>query len=142
MAVDTSFTIWTQEATDIWLGGSNTKPGVTIGFTTNAHGIYGEALVFKEGYTAEVARGAAAGIATILETLANLNHVVGVEWAPQTSSPGFLYGTVTLTVASASGNSTATLGPWPITSLPPNLNAPKINALSDQLSAAEGQSGG
>lgn len=138
---DFSLTIVTQNPTVEFIGGTQTQDVVVVGFVTNAHGIYAEARVIQSVYSATVARAAALSIATIVETIANLPNVAGVQWGQSTNTSGLLIDQVTITVASDSGNSSANLAPIAITALGADLHQPQIEALAKQLTAAEGPSG-
>lgn len=120
-----------------YLGGTATRDVVFVSYNSLPSYIYFQVAVPQDGYTADLAKAAALGIADVLETLAALDWVTDVTWGQIPTSSGELQAAVTVQVRSTSGNGSANLGPWAIVKLPPNLNEPKINALHAQLDATE-----
>jgi len=141
MDVDLKFTIVAQNPTVEFLGGTQTRNVVTVGFITDGHGIYGEARVIASIYSANEARHAALGVVVALETVASLPNVAGVEWGQSVNKSGLLVDQITVTVESDSGDSTALYGPVAISALGADARAPEIAALAKALTDAEGPSG-
>jgi hypothetical protein len=137
MAVDASFKIVSQVATVEYIGGTNTQRVVAVGLVTNAHQVYAEARVPQNIYSANIAKAAAQAPASIIETLFSLTGVVGVQWGQDVNPSGMLVDTVLITVGSDSGLSTGTLGPLVMSQLGPQLHNAQIQALRQQLNAAE-----
>lgn len=120
-----------------YLGGTQTRPVVFVSYKSQPSYIYFQVPVPQAIYSAAIAKAAAMGVATILETLNALPWVGGVSWGQLPTLGGELNSTATIEVVSTSGNSAALLGPWALVSLPPDLNQPKITALHNELDATE-----
>lgn len=140
MAVDSSVTIVSQIPTVEYIGGTKTQNVVAVGFVTNAHQVYAEARVQQSIYSAAIARAAAIGIATIIETIFTEAGVSGVVWGQATNDSGLLIDQLTIIVSSDSGDSSGQVGPLAITAIGPKLEAAPIAHLLQQLNEAEGPS--
>jgi hypothetical protein len=133
----TAFQIVGTRPGTAFLGGTNTQPVVVVEAQTLPDLVYYEVNVAQVGYTAGLARAAAIGIATIINTILSFEWVAGVSWSQGPGSNQELQDMLTITVVSTSGNSTASLAPIAITSLGPQLHEPQINALHEQLDDTE-----
>ncbi len=131
-----TFDVVAQRPTTQFIGGTQTKDVIAVGIVTKPSSIYVEFLIPRTGYAASVVNAAALGYATIYETVAALPGVAGVQWAQDQNDAGYLVDVTVITVASTSGDSTATLTvQTPL--LGPQLHEPQIIALRKQLDAAE-----
>lgn len=131
-----TYSIVTQYPTVEFIGGTQTQDVSAVGILTKPHGVYAEFRVPQAGMTASIVNAAALGYADIYETLFTIPGVVGVAWSQQANAVNVLQDVVTITVASTSGNSTATLS-VPLVDLGPQLHKPQIAALRKTLNEIE-----
>lgn len=118
------------------LGGTQTQQGISVGLVTIPNGVYAEVFVSQQPGIATVAKAAAMGYATIIETIFTLDWVVGVSWSQRVNASNLLVDQVTIVVSSSSGNSTDLLT-VDISKLGPRLHEPQIEALHEQLDELE-----
>ena len=120
-----------------FLGGTNTQPVVIVECQTLPDLVYYEVNVPQQGYSADLARGAAIGYADILNTILGFQWVSGLYWSQGPGSNEELQDMVNITVSSTSGNSEAQLAPIAIVNLGPSTGEDKINALHAELDDTE-----
>lgn len=137
MAVDVGLTIVSQTPSQEYIGGTNTRNVIVVGFTTHGHNVYAEVRIPAKGYSAQLARAAALGPTQIIETLFTIAGVSGVIWGQAVNPSGLLVDQVSIIVESDSGDSGAQLGPIDVSALGPQLHTPQIKALVEQLNEAE-----
>jgi len=136
-----AFTIVAQNSTVEYLGGTNTQPVVVVGVVTAVHNIYFEVRIPQAEYSATPPKAVATGYVPIYEDIANLPNVADVAWGQRTNASGLLVDQVTIIVQSASGLSTAQLGPIDVVNLGTTDHESEINALSKELTDGEGAGG-
>lgn len=131
-----TYTILAQREDIEFLGGTLTRPVVSVSFQTKPHNIYAEFRIPRKDYLPRAVGAGALSYAAIYEGIAALDFVVGVQWSQVVTAASELADNVTITVASSSGNSTASLDVL-LNALGPDLHAAQISALHDQLDNAE-----
>lgn len=131
-----NYSIVTQYPGIDTLGGTRTQDVVFIGFVTQPNGTYAEAPVTAQDYTATAAALTAESWANAIEEVWLHPFVVGVQWTQIVNPSNQLVPSVIVTVSSTSGESQAQLT-LPMAKLPANAYGPQIEALHEQLDAAE-----
>lgn len=131
-----TFRVQVQYPTVEFLGGSQTREVMAVGYVTQPSGIYVEVRIPKSVYSAEQVRDYGIGYAGTIEAIAALDGVDGMTWSQVQRRDGTLGDVMTVYVTSSSGNSAGSFV-LPFAQLAPELAAPKVRHLRAQLDAAE-----
>lgn len=131
-----NFTIVSTRPNTQLIGGTQVQQGISVGFVTIPNGVWAEVFVSQQPGIANIAKAAAMGYATILETLFTLEWVIGVSWSQRVNPSNLLIDQVTIVVSSSSGNSSDLLT-VDVSKLGPRLHEPQIEALHEQLDELE-----
>lgn len=134
MAAD--FTVVTQYPTVEYLGGNQTRDVVAVGYTITAYNLYFEARIPTSVYTAVQVKDYGIGYTGTITSLLQIPGVTDGFWSQAPTAGGELEDQLTLTVTSASGNSSATLtvpaSRWAVSDVEPS-----VTKLLDELNAGE-----
>lgn len=103
------YTIGPQYETVEYLGGTQTRPVIAVGVTTQAHGVYFEFRVPKADYTSGAVQSNANGYTIIYELLFEIPGVTDVEWAQEPTKAGQLEDHVIVYFETPSGQSDASI---------------------------------
>jgi hypothetical protein len=131
-----TFEVRTQYPTVEFLGGSQTRPVMAIGYVTKPSLIYLEVRIPKNLYSAELVKDYGIGYSGTVEAVAQLNGVQGMVWQQAQQPDGTLIDQMVIYVSSTSGDSAGSFI-LPFGQLAPKWATPKIKALRDQLDEAE-----
>lgn len=131
-----TYQIVTQRPNTQYIGGTNTVPGMSVGFVTKPNSVYGEVFVDQVDYAAGVTGGAVLSLAEILEELFTFDGATGVSWSQRVNDSNLLVDQVTIYVTSDSGNSTGSLT-VDIVNLGPQLHKPQLDALRKTMNDLE-----
>ena len=126
-----------QYPTVEFLGGSQTRDVVAVGYQTKPHGVVFEARIPRNIYSAKEVNSEGIGYSGEIESVFTHPGVTDATWRQVANAAGFLIDELDLIVTSASGNSAATLT-VPFSRMAPETLAPLVSHLRDQLDAAEG----
>lgn len=125
-----------QYPTVEFLGGTQTRDVMAVGYQTKPHGVVFEARIPRNIYSAHEVNSEGIGYSGEIESVFTHPGVVDATWAQAANSAGFLIDELVLNVESTSGNSSATLT-VPFSRMAPETLAPLVAHLRDQLDAAE-----
>jgi len=140
MAVDLTFQVLVQYESTEYLGGTQTRDVIAVGYLTNGHGVYFEVRIPKASYSAAQVRAFGIGYTGTVEDIFNVPGVADIEWTQTVTAGNNLQDTLILTVMSPSGNSSATLAvPW--ATLNRQFVEPDVDALRVKLADAEAVTG-
>lgn len=119
-----------------FLGGTQTRPVVSVSIRTKPHGTYMEFRIPRKQYNAHVLHSDGLGFAGTVEGVWALPGVVGMQYVQVPTSGGELQDAFTVTVESTSGDSTVDMQ-VPYGELADTLLRPKVKAQRSLLDAAE-----
>ncbi len=131
-----TFEVITQYPTVEFLGGSQTREVMAVGYRTKPSGIYLEVRIPRKIYSAAEVRNEGIGYAGTIEAIAALAGVEGITWVQTQRPDGTLLDSFDLYVSSSSGDSASSLR-LPLSQMARVFAEPKINALRSQLDKAE-----
>lgn len=134
MAAD--FYIVTQYPTVEYLGGNQTRNVVAVGYTIRAYNLYFEARIPTSIYSATQVNDYGIGYTGTITSLMQIPGVIDGYWSQAPTAGGELEDQLTLTVASTSGNSSATITVparrWAVSDV-----EPQVSELVTDLNAGE-----
>jgi hypothetical protein len=131
-----SYTVETQYETVEFLGGTQTRPVIAVGVTTNAHGVYFEFRIPKASYNSGAVKSNANGYTIIYEMLFEIPGVTGVEWAQEPSQAGQIEDHVIVYFESTSGDSSASID-FPYSQFTQDYIASRVAFARKGMDAAE-----
>ncbi len=131
-----TFEVRVQYPTVEFLGGSQTRDVMAVGYVTKPSGIYVEVRIPKSTYTAAQVKSYGIGYSGTIEAVAAIPGVDGMTWSQVQRRDGTLGDVMTVYVTSSSGDSAGSFV-LPFAQLAPELAAPKVAALRKQLDNAE-----
>jgi hypothetical protein len=130
------FTVVGQREDIEFLGGTQTRAVVAVSAVTKPHGVYFETRILRTSYSATVVKNVAQAWAALIEQMFDIDGVAGQQWSQVPTSSGELRDTITVTVESKSGQSSASLD-FPFDHLVPEFVSGPIASLRKQLDDAE-----
>jgi hypothetical protein len=131
-----TYTVRVQYPTVEFLGGSQTRDVMAIGFVTKPHGIYFEARIPKKQYNAAAVRSYGIGYSGMIEAIADIAGIEAMVYSPKQQPDGTLLDTFEVYVSSTSGDSAGALT-LRFDELVEVFAGPKVKALRKQLDDAE-----
>lgn len=131
-----TFAVRTQYPTVEFVGGSQTRQVMTVGYVTKPHGVYVEVRIPKAIYSAEEVRNEGIGYSGMIEDLFNLPGVTDMTWTQRQRQDGTLVDEMVVYVTSSSGESAAELT-VPFDQLTRPGLGPPVARLRKQLDEAE-----
>lgn len=134
--IDLTYTFITAREDIEWLGGSQTRPVMTVSIQTNGHGVYFEYRIPRNLYTKALALKQGIGWTGTIESMFTVPGVVDEEYTQIPRPSGQLDDSMIVYVESTSGQSSSSLT-VPIGKLAPEFQAAAIKALRAELDDAE-----
>lgn len=119
-----------------FLGGSQTREVMAVGYVTKPSLVYFEARIPRALYTAQQVKDYGLGYSGTIEAVAQLPDVDGMTWFQKQQRDGTLLDMMKVYVTSSSGDSADSFD-LPFGQLAPKWATPKIKALHAQLDEAE-----
>jgi hypothetical protein len=132
-----TYEVRVQYPTVEFLGGSQTRDVMAVGYVTKPSLIYFEARIPRSQYSAQQVKNYGIGYSGTIESVAAVDGVAGMQWVQSQQPDGTLLDQMVIFVSSSSGNSSASFT-QPFGSLTAEFVAPKVSKLRGQLDAAEG----
>jgi hypothetical protein len=132
----TAFQVLGQREDIEFLGGTQTRAVVAVSATTKPHGVYFETRILRTVYSPAVVKNVAQAWAALIEQTFGIEGVAGLQWSQVPTASGELRDTITVTVESTSGQSSAALD-FAFDRLVPEVIAEPIATLRKQLDDAE-----
>lgn len=130
------FEVRVQYPTVEFLGGSQTRDVMAVGYVTKPSGIYFEARLPRNLYDAALVHSYGLGYTGTIEQVAAIPGIDGMTWQQAQQRDGTLLDQMVIYVTSSSGNSSGSFV-QPFGTLGPKWVTPKVKALRAQLDAAE-----
>lgn len=131
------FTVVTQYPTVEYLGGNQTRNVVAVGYNITQYSLYFEARIPSSVYSATQVNDYGIGYTATIISLLQIPGVTDGFWSQAPTSGGELEDQLTLTVTTASGNSSATIT-YPASKWSVQDVEPGVTALLNELTTAEG----
>ena len=132
-----TYTVLYQYPTVEFLGGTQTRDVMAVGYQTSPHNVVFEARIPKADYTAAEVASFGIGYSGEIEDVFTIPGVVDATWAQVANAAGFLIDELVLSVESTSGNSSATLT-VSFGQMAKETLAPRVAALREKLDEVEG----
>ena len=131
-----TFTVVTQYPTVEYLGGTQTRDVIAVGYTLKPSGLYFEARIPAASYTAAQVNDYGIGYSGTIGALLAIPGVTDGYWSQTPTAAGELEDQLTLTVTSDSGNSSGTVT-VPASEWDTQDVGPKVAKLLKSLNDAE-----
>lgn len=131
-----TYEVRTQYPTVEFLGGSQTRDVMAIGYVTKPSRIYFEARIPKKQYTPQEVKNYGIGYSGTIEAVAAIPGIEEMIYAPTQRRDGVLLDTFEVYVSSSSGDSADSFS-LPFGQLAVEFVKPRVDAMRKALDAAE-----